>query len=74
VAPVDPSAPHVRQSFAAYYYTREPPPGPSVSHSTIFKARPNEKLRGLIYMPMEKLWRRVTTKIHEVRTLLRPPR
>jgi len=74
VAPVNPSSPQIRQSFAAYYYTREPPPGPTVSHSTVFKARPNERLRGLVYMPMEKLWRRMMTKISEVRALIRPPR
>jgi Rps23 Pro-64 3,4-dihydroxylase Tpa1-like proline 4-hydroxylase len=74
VAPVDASSPHVRQSFAAYYYTREAPEGPTVSHSTIFKARPNEKLRGLVYMPMEKLWRRTMEKVSQVRAMIRPPR
>ncbi len=71
VAPIVQSAPYVRQSFAAYYYTREAPPGPSVSHSTIFKARPNERLRGLVVMPMEKLWRRATAKVNELKDLVR---
>jgi len=44
-----------RQSFAAYYYTKEPPPGWNGSyHSTIFRARPDEKLRGAVLMPAEK--------------------
>lgn len=45
-----------RQSFAAYYYTEEPPPGWDGSyHSTIFKARPDEAVRGAVLMPAEKL-------------------
>ncbi len=71
VAPVSASAPHVRQSFAAYYYTREPPPGMTASHSTIFKARPNERLRGLVYMPAERLWRRVQKTIGDVKAMIR---
>jgi hypothetical protein len=49
-----------RKSFAAYYYTKEPPPGwDGTKHSTIFKARPDEKLRGALWMPLESLERRV---------------
>jgi hypothetical protein len=45
-----------RCSFAAYYYTVDPPPHwKGVSHSTIFKARPDEILRGLVLMPANKL-------------------
>lgn len=58
VAPVT-APPHVtRRSFAAYYYTRDAAPGwQGRSHSTIFRARPNEKFRGLVQMPLEKLRR-----------------
>ena len=43
-----------RKSFAAYYYTREAPAGwTGESHSTIFKARPNEILKGAVLMPLE---------------------
>jgi 2OG-Fe(II) oxygenase superfamily len=56
----------VRQSFAAYYYTHEPPPNWSgVFHSTIFRARPDERWRGLVQMPVEKLRRRLADKVHE---------
>lgn len=49
----------VRKSFAAYYYTAEPPPGWDGSrHNTIFKARPDERLRRFVTMPAEKLLRR----------------
>ena len=45
------TCPHnlARKSFAAYYYTREAPPGwTGESHSTIFKARPNESFKGYV--------------------------
>lgn len=46
-----------RKSFAAYYYTREAPEGwDGKSHSTIFKARPNERMKGRVLMPAEKTW------------------
>jgi hypothetical protein len=45
-----------RCSFAAYYYTTEPPPQwTGVSHSTIFRARPDELVRGLLLMPANRL-------------------
>lgn len=45
-----------RRSFAAYYYTKEAPPNwDGQAHSTLFKARPNERVKGLISMPMERL-------------------
>ncbi len=47
-----------RNSFAAYYYTSEAPEGwDGKSHSTIFKARPNEKIKGSILMPVEHIKR-----------------
>jgi hypothetical protein len=48
----------VRRSFAVYYYTREAPAHwHGESHSTIFRARPNERLKGLVMMPAERLSR-----------------
>ncbi len=47
-----------RLSFAAYYYTREAPEGwDGVSHSTIFRARPDEKLRRYVLMPLDRFVR-----------------
>jgi hypothetical protein len=44
----------VRRSFATYYYTKEAPPGwTGEIHSTIFKARPEEWMRGHLLMPAE---------------------
>lgn len=44
----------MRKSFATYFYTVEAPEGwDGVMHSTIFKARPNEWVRGNILMPQE---------------------
>jgi Rps23 Pro-64 3,4-dihydroxylase Tpa1-like proline 4-hydroxylase len=46
----------VRKSFAAYYYTKEAPPGwDGVKHSTIFRARPDERFRRYVLMPAERL-------------------
>lgn len=55
VTQVKPPPGVARRSFAAYYYTREPPPGwAGTEHTTIFRARPNEMMRGLVLMPAEK--------------------
>ncbi len=49
-----------RKSFAAYYYTREAPAGwTGEKHSTIFRARPSEILKGKVLMPLETTRRRV---------------
>jgi len=49
-----------RHSFAAYYYTREAPAHwRGQAHSTIFKARPHERFKGYVLMPLEKLARRL---------------
>jgi hypothetical protein len=45
----------IRRSFAAYYYTKEPPANwDGKAHSTIFRARPDETLRRLVHMPLEQ--------------------
>jgi Rps23 Pro-64 3,4-dihydroxylase Tpa1-like proline 4-hydroxylase len=60
VTPVNPSAPAPRQSFATYYYTKEAPSHwTGIAHGTIFKARPEERLRGFVLMPAEKFRRKV---------------
>jgi hypothetical protein len=61
VTPVSDAAPFPRCSFAAYYYTTEAPARWKGSvHSTIFKARPEERLRGYLLMPAEMIHRRLT--------------
>jgi Rps23 Pro-64 3,4-dihydroxylase Tpa1-like proline 4-hydroxylase len=43
-----------RKSFATYFYTKEAPAGwDGTKHSTIFKARPDEWMRGKVLMPTE---------------------
>ena len=53
-----------RLSFAAYYYTREAPHGwNGKRHSTLFRARPEEKLKRWVLMPasrISKLAKKVT--------------
>lgn len=45
-----------RRSFAAYYYTREPAPDwDGKRHSTVFRARPEEKAKRWILMPASKI-------------------
>lgn len=45
-----------RNSFAVYYYTKEPPKGyKGVNHSTIFRARPDERLKRYVLMPAERM-------------------
>jgi hypothetical protein len=54
----------LRKSFAAYYYTNEPPPEwKGEAWSTIFRARPNELLRGKVLMPLEAAQRRARSRI-----------
>jgi len=49
-----------RKSFAAYYYTKVAPPGwDGTTHSTLFKARPNEWFKGRVLMPADRFGRRV---------------
>ncbi|MEZ5964457.1 MAG: 2OG-Fe(II) oxygenase [Planctomycetota bacterium] len=49
-----------RKSFAAYYYTKEPPAHwDGKAHSTVFQARPDEKFKGKVAMPLEQLSRNV---------------
>jgi hypothetical protein len=53
-----------RKSFAAYYYTREAPPHwDGTVHSTNFKARPDEVLKGSILMPLERAGQRLRTAV-----------
>ena len=49
-----------RKSFAAYYYTKEAPAHwNGTSHTTIFKARPDEVLKGNVMMPLETAKRKL---------------
>jgi Rps23 Pro-64 3,4-dihydroxylase Tpa1-like proline 4-hydroxylase len=60
-----------RRSFAAYYYTREAPAGWDGSrHSTIFRARPHERLRRNLLMPAERISRRISRGLRRARRVL----
>lgn len=57
----------VRKSFATYYYTKEAPPGwDGKVHDTIFRARPDEKLKAYVTMPAEKVARGVKRALRRV--------
>jgi Rps23 Pro-64 3,4-dihydroxylase Tpa1-like proline 4-hydroxylase len=53
-----------RKSFAAYYYTKETPQSWNGEiHSTNFKARPDEVLKGNVLMPLEKAGNRLRSAV-----------
>lgn len=61
-----------RRSFAAYYYTREPPPNwTGRNHSTVFRARPDETLKRVLYMPAERAARGVSRLVREAKSVLK---
>jgi Rps23 Pro-64 3,4-dihydroxylase Tpa1-like proline 4-hydroxylase len=56
-----------RKSFAAYYYTKEAPAHwTGKYHDTIFKARPDEKLKGRVLMPLEKATKFATRAVNKI--------
>jgi hypothetical protein len=62
----------IRKSFAAYYYTKEAPIGwNGESHSTIFKARPNEIVKGHVLMPLETAKRNMVQAFRGMKTRLK---
>jgi Rps23 Pro-64 3,4-dihydroxylase Tpa1-like proline 4-hydroxylase len=72
VRPVTAPADVVRKSFAAYYYTVEAPPNwDGSSHSTIFRARPDEKFRGLVAMPAEKFMRQLGGRVRNAKQIVK---
>jgi Rps23 Pro-64 3,4-dihydroxylase Tpa1-like proline 4-hydroxylase len=61
-----------RKSFAAYYYTKEAPPWfTGEHHSTLFKARPDEMLKGKVLMPAEKLSRSLRGAYHGLKDMIK---
>ena len=72
VHPLTAPAGIVRKSFAAYYYTKEPPPGwDGKAHSTVFRARPTEKAKGWLWMPIEKAGHALAKGLRAVKNKLR---
>jgi Rps23 Pro-64 3,4-dihydroxylase Tpa1-like proline 4-hydroxylase len=68
VTPVTTEARFPRRSFAAYYYTSQAAPNwKGTVHSTIFKARPEERLRGYVLMPAAMLQQRFTSGVHQIK-------
>jgi len=62
----------VRKSFAAYYYTKEAPPHwDGEVHSTNFRARPDERLKGSVLMPLERTGRRLRSTIAGIKRRIR---
>jgi hypothetical protein len=71
VQPVRCPPERARRSFAAYYYTREAPAGWSGRrHSTIFRARPDERLKRYVLMPASAVKRQLLRPVRKVERLL----
>ena len=61
-----------RKSFAAYYYTTAAPPWHNGQHhSTLFRARPDEVLKGKVLMPAERLSRSLRGAYHGLKDKIR---
>lgn len=61
-----------RRSFAAYYYTREAPAGwDGRHHTTVFRARPSERFKGSVLMPVERLWRQARRGVRRAASRVR---
>jgi len=72
VTPISQDAPVPRQSFAAYYYTREAPAyWKGEAHSTVFKARPEERFRKYVAMPAERFRRKLDEGVAEVKSRIK---
>jgi Rps23 Pro-64 3,4-dihydroxylase Tpa1-like proline 4-hydroxylase len=68
VTPVTCPPETMRRSFAVYYYTKEAPQGwDGTEHSTIFKARPNEWMKGAVAMPVENALRNVRGSVRQLK-------
>lgn len=55
-----------RISFAAYYYTEQPPEHwNGVAHDTVYKARPEEWFKGYVQMPFEAMRKPVEKRLRK---------
>jgi len=62
----------MRKSFATYYYTKDMPDWwEGEKHSTVFKPRPDEWTKGLIWMPVEKSVRWVNYQYSAVKQVIK---
>jgi hypothetical protein len=73
VTAVNCSPDRTRKSFAPYYDTKEAPIGwTGENHSTVFKARPHEIIKGHVLMPLETAKRKMVKAPRGLKKRLRP--
>jgi hypothetical protein len=61
-----------RKSFAAYYYTKEAPASwTGEEHTTIFRARPDEVIKGRVMMPLEQASRKMREALRGVKRMIK---
>jgi Rps23 Pro-64 3,4-dihydroxylase Tpa1-like proline 4-hydroxylase len=69
VTPVTCPPEMMRRSFAVYYYTKEVPADwEGTAHSTIFKARPDEWMKGHVKMPVENILRGTRQTVRSIKS------
>jgi Rps23 Pro-64 3,4-dihydroxylase Tpa1-like proline 4-hydroxylase len=72
VTPITCPSDVTRKSFATYYYTSEAPRGwQGKTHSTVFKARPEEWMKGRVLMPYEKAIRSTKSTIKSMKKVVK---
>ena len=72
VTPVHCPPGQMRKSFAAYYYTKEPPPGwDGIRRSTVFRARPDEYWKGNVAMPARDIARATAERVAALKRRVR---
>jgi hypothetical protein len=64
-----------RKSFAAYYYNQTPPPDfAGRTHSTVFWARPDERMKRFVWMPVERARKGIERSARRLRRALKARR
>jgi Rps23 Pro-64 3,4-dihydroxylase Tpa1-like proline 4-hydroxylase len=62
----------MRRSFACYYYTKKAPAGwDGEYHSTVFKARPNEWIKGTVLMPTEEIVNQTKVGFQQIKSSIK---
>lgn len=69
VTPISCPPGRTRNSFAAYYYTAEPPTDVGLAHTTVFRPRPGERWRQNLLLPLQRARDAITRAAARVRRI-----
>ncbi len=67
VTPLSQPQGFTRNSFAGYYYTNAAPAEAGDDHSTVFRPRPNERLRWWTLVPAERFMRALPNRLRSIK-------